>query len=277
MFRASKRIKAVILDWSGTVCDKYVLAPAVVFKDVFKKHGINVSMEECRRPMGLRKDLHIKAMMFENPDIYGRWQQKYGREPKQKDVDNLFKDFVPMQLNCLDSYSFIIPGAKEAIETLSQNMKIGSTTGFTRVMVDILEHEAKKQGVFFDCTVAGDDVTTGWRPYPHMVYKNMDLLGIKNPQDVVKVDDTVSGIGEGIHAGCWTVGVSRYSNYMDIDSLEHEKTLSNQEMERRHELCRKKLVDAGAHLVVDSIADLPEAVDTIQFWLEEGRTPYDYK
>lgn len=54
-------VKACILDWSGTTVDKYVLAPAVVFVDVFKKHGVPITMKEARQPMGLRKDLHIKV------------------------------------------------------------------------------------------------------------------------------------------------------------------------------------------------------------------------
>ena len=34
------KVKALVLDWSGTTADAYVLAPAVVFVDVFKKHGV---------------------------------------------------------------------------------------------------------------------------------------------------------------------------------------------------------------------------------------------
>ena len=55
-----------------------------------------------------------------------------------------------------------------------------------------------------------------------MVYRNMDLLDVNPIQAVVKVDDTVSGVGEALEAGCWGVGVARYSNYMSIDSLEEE-------------------------------------------------------
>ena len=54
------KVQALILDWSGTTADAYVLAPAVVFVEVFKKHGVEISMTEARGPMGLRKDLHIK-------------------------------------------------------------------------------------------------------------------------------------------------------------------------------------------------------------------------
>ncbi len=60
-------LKAVILDWSGTTADKYVLAPAVVFYDVFKKYNVPISMAEARGPMGLRKDLHIKVGKTNKP------------------------------------------------------------------------------------------------------------------------------------------------------------------------------------------------------------------
>ena len=74
------KVKAAILDWSGTVADAYVLAPAVVFVEVFKKQGVEVSMTEARGPMGLRKDLHIKAVT-EIPSVRGRFVAKFGREP----------------------------------------------------------------------------------------------------------------------------------------------------------------------------------------------------
>ena len=56
------RVKAAVLDWSGTTADAYVIAPAVVFVEVFKNQGVEISMLEARGPMGLRKDLHIKAL-----------------------------------------------------------------------------------------------------------------------------------------------------------------------------------------------------------------------
>ena len=37
-------VKGVILDWSGTTADKYVLAPAVVFVEVFNKHKVMITV-----------------------------------------------------------------------------------------------------------------------------------------------------------------------------------------------------------------------------------------
>ena len=40
-------------------------------------------------------------------------------------------------------------------------MKIGSTTGFLKSMVDVLLEDAKKQGYEPDASVAGDEVRAG--------------------------------------------------------------------------------------------------------------------
>ena len=65
------KLKAAILDWSGTTADAHVIAPAVVFKDVFEKHNVPITMKESREPMGLRKDLHIQKIL-EIPEVKER-------------------------------------------------------------------------------------------------------------------------------------------------------------------------------------------------------------
>ena len=267
------KVKAVILDWSGTTADAYVVAPAVVFVEVFKKHGVEISMSEARGPMGLRKDLHIKALT-EVPEIAERWKKVHGKHPSQAEVDRMFADFVPMQLKCLRQYAGLLPGVAEVTKRLrSSGIKIGSTTGFTRVMVDILEEEAAKQGYKLDSSVAGDEVAHGARPGPFMVYKNLDNLGIYPIQSVVKVDDTTSGVGEALNAGCWGIGVARYSNYMDMDTPDQDRTLPKQEIERRLEKTRDILRKAGAHYVIDSIAEIEPVIEDINARLSRGEKP----
>lgn len=106
-----------------------------------------------------------------------------------------------------------------------------------------------------------------------MVYRNLDLLDVHPIQAVVKVDDTTSGVGEALEAGCWGVGVARYSNYMDINDLEHEKKLSEAEIQRRLEQSRDLLRKTGAHYVIDSIAELPEVAADINSRLARGESP----
>ncbi len=268
------KIKGVVLDWSGTTADAYVIAPAVVFVEVFKKQGVEISMPEARGPMGLRKDLHIKALT-EEPAIRERWKGVHGTYPDEGDVERMFADFVPMQLDCLREYTALLPGVAEVTQRLQKDhgIKIGSSTGFTRSMVDILEEEAKKQGYVPDASVAGDEVINGARPKPFMVYRNLDLMDVHPIQAVVKVDDTVSGVGEALEAGCWGVGVARYSNYMDIDTIEQAEQMPAEEIERRVALTREILRKAGAHYVVDSIVELPEVIDDINERLARGERP----
>ena len=267
------KIKAAILDWSGTLADAYVIAPAVVFVEVFKNQGVEISMEEARGPMGLRKDIHIQKLT-QDPAIAARWEAIKGSPPTQADVDAMFADFVPAQLECLPKYTALLPGIKEVVNGLqADGLKIGVSTGFTRVMVDVLLKDVIAQGVTPDATVAGDEVMHGARPAPHMVFKNLDLLGISDVKSVVKCDDTVSGVGEAMNAGCWGVGLVRYSNYMNINTLEEEATLSAEEIQRRMAHTRKILEQAGAHYVIDSLVELPAVIEDINARLARGEKP----
>ena len=267
------KIKGAVLDWSGTVADAYVIAPAVVFVEVFQKHGVEVSMAEAREPMGLRKDLHIKAMI-EIPSVRERWKSIHGAYPEQADVDRMFADFVPMQLDCLPQYTGLLPGVAEVTQKMQKDgIKLGVSTGFIRAMVDVLEAAAKKQGFNPDATVAGDEVENGARPKPFMVYRNLDLMNVHPIQAVVKVDDTTSGVGEGLEAGCWTVGVARYSNYMDISTIAEAESMPDKEIARRLNYTRDLLRRTGAHYVLDSIVELPEVIDDINQRLARGEKP----
>jgi phosphonoacetaldehyde hydrolase len=266
-------VKGVVLDWSGTTVDAYVIAPAIVFVEVFRNQDVKITMEEARGPMGLRKDLHIKALT-EVPEIRERWREVKGVHPDQSDVDSMFANFIPLQLACLPQYTTLLPGVAATTSQLqAEGIKIGSSTGFTRVMVDILEEAAAKQGYVPDASVAGDEVLHGARPRPFMVYRNLDLMDVSPIQSVVKVDDTISGVGEALEAGCWGVGVARYSNYMNVDSLEEAATLSEEEIERRVDQTRRILEQAGAHYVVDGLAELPEVIEDINVRLARGEKP----
>ncbi|NOX73023.1 MAG: phosphonoacetaldehyde hydrolase [Alphaproteobacteria bacterium] len=267
------KVKALVLDWSGTLADKYVIAPAVVFVEVFKSQGVEISMEEARGPMGLRKDIHIKKLT-EDPVIAARWEAIRGAPPTQADVDAMFAEFVPAQLACLPKYTALLPGVKKVCDDFqAAGGKIGVSTGFTRVMVDVLLKDVIAQGITPDATVAGDEVINGARPAPHMVFKNLDLLNISDVRSVVKCDDTVSGIGEAMNAGCWGVGLVRYSNYMNINTLDEEATLSEADIAARMAKTRAILEQAGAHYVIDSLVDLPEVLDDINARLARGEKP----
>ena len=271
------KLKACILDWSGTTLDAFVIAPAVAFVEVFKKWGVPITMDEARKPMGLRKDIHIKALL-DDPDIKKRWEFVHHYSPNQGSVDSLYKDFIPFQKKCMSDYTDLLPETKEVVYRLKNNygLKIGSTTGFSRDMVDIIMCKAKEQGYEPDVSVAGDDLQgeNGVRPKPFMIYENLNQLGIHPIQSVVKVDDTISGIGESVAAGCWGVGIAAYSNYMNIDTMEQFENMTIEEKRDRLHASRLKLInDSNAHYVIDTLNELPTVIDDINRRMQIGENP----
>ena len=267
------RVKGIILDWSGTTVDAYVLAPATAFVEVFQKNGVGISMTEARAPMGLPKDLHIKALL-DIPEIRTRWKQVHGQAPADEDVQRMYDQFVPIQLSSIRNHTMLLPFVSEVIRSLQeQGIKVGVSTGFVRSIVSIIEADAKVQGYVPDASVAADDVENGVRPKPFMLYRNLELMNIHPIQSVIKVDDTASGIGEALEAGCWGVGIARYSNYMNINSLEEAKALPQNEIQAKLEHARQVLSGASPHYVIDTFDQLPRVIDDVNLRLDQGEAP----
>jgi len=63
MIKKKKQIRGVILDWAGTTVDYGCFAPLNVFLSVFSKHGLDISIDEARAPMGLPKIDHIREII----------------------------------------------------------------------------------------------------------------------------------------------------------------------------------------------------------------------
>ena len=267
------KIKSVILDFSGTTVDPYVIAPAITFVEVFKKHGISINMDQARAPMGLRKDIHIEKIL-KNPEISNKWIEVYNRPFNKNDIINIYNDFIPLQLECLPKYSNLIPGTENSLNKLKKkyDLSIGVTTGFSQEMCDIIINNTKKQGFIPDSYVGGDAVSNnmGFRPSPFMIYENMKLLGTWPPKSVIKVDDTVSGIEEGINAGCWTVGVYKYGNYVNLNSLDEANIINKNVLKHKEDASKNKLIASGADFVIPDISYLDHVVEIINSKLKNN-------
>lgn len=255
------KIKMVIFDWAGTTVDYGCFAPAEVFIQVFQKKGINISIQQARQPMGLGKREHIIAIT-ELSDVTEKWKEVYGRSVSKQDIDEMYTDFQPLQMQCLADYSQLIPGTLETTSYLRQHgIKIGSTTGYFKEALDLLVFEAGKQGFNPDLNVCVTDVPRG-RPEPWMVFENMIKLGIYPPVAVVKVDDTKPGIAEGLNAGVWTIGVAQTGNEMGL-SINEVTSLSPEDLQQRLARIRLDLRQAGAHFVINAIAEIPAIIEQI--------------
>jgi phosphonoacetaldehyde hydrolase len=264
-------VRAVLLDWAGTTMDFGCMAPAVVFVKVFERAGVPITIDEARAPMGAHKRVHIQAIT-QLPSVRARWQARHGRPPDDADVTRMFEDFVPLQLACLSEYSALIPGTLEVVGALrSRGLKIGSTTGYLRVMMEINLRDAKQQGYEPDSTVCASDVPAG-RPYPYMCLQNVIDLQVSPVEACVKIDDTVPGIEEGLNAGMWTVGLAVSGNEVGL-SLADWKALPEAERAARRERAHHRMRMAGAHHVVDTIAEVLPCIEAIEARLARGERP----
>ena len=264
-------LKAVLLDWAGTTMDYGCMAPAVVFQEVYKRQGVEITMEEAREPMGAHKRVHIRQIS-KNESVAERWQKKHGRKPTEQDVDAMFKDFIPLQLACLADYADLIPGTIEAVaEFRTRELKIGSTTGYTGEMMDLLQSEATQRGYTPDATVCATMVPAG-RPHPYMCLQNAILLQTYPLEAMVKVGDTLPDIEEGLNAGMWTIGLAKTGNEMGLTE-EQIAALDPELREAKLSRAYKRMQQTGAHYVVDSIADVAPILDQINARLAMGEKP----
>ena len=220
---------------------------------------------------GAHKKVHIRKISQLN-SVSERWEGTHGRKPNENDVDEIFSDFVPLQLACLADYADLIPGTLEAVAHFRERgLKIGSTTRYLPEMMTMLKEEASQRGYVPDSSVCAGDVLAG-RPEPWMCLENAKNLEVYPMESIVKVDDTLPGIGEGVNAGMWSIGLAKTGNEIGLNQEEIE-ALSSSELQARLESAYQRMWQMGAHYVVDGIWDVPPVLDLIDERLSCGERP----
>jgi phosphonoacetaldehyde hydrolase len=264
-------VKAVILDWAGTTVDYGCIAPAAVFVQVFKNNGMEITMEQARGPMGLMKRDHIRTILQLEP-VGQAWQQAHNQAFTEADVESIYEQFIPLQMAVLDDYADPIPGTLELMKALRQRgIRIGSTTGYNREMMEKLAPEAKRRGYEPDYWVCSTDVPAG-RPYPWMMYKNAMELGVYPPEAIVKIGDTLPDIDEGLNAGAWTVGLTQCGNEVGL-SVAEVSQLAPEVLKNKLDTVSKKMYQAGAHYVAAGPQACETIIDDINQRLTHGERP----
>ena len=240
----AEMIKAVIFDWAGTTIDYGCFAPVKGFIDGFKSIGIDITNEMARKPMGLLKVDHTRAIaaMLPEPITEEQILQAYA----------VFEEtlFANIGQHC-DIKDYVV----ETIAALrKQEIKIGSTTGYTSAMMEQVLPKAAEQGYSPDFCIAPDQTAKG-RPYPYMIWNNLIRFGVVNPREAVKIGDTTADIAEGINADCWTVGVIMGSSELGL-TRDEVAVLSDDELKNRKATVRATYYKAGADYIIDDMDEL---------------------
>jgi len=264
-------LQAVIFDWAGTLVDFGSRAPVSALQSVFTAAGVPVSVAEARESMGLAKKSHIRSIL-EIPRVCEAWISVHGDAPLEADVEKLYSVFVPSQIQVLADHSKLIPGVPDAIKRLrARRLKIGTTTGYNRAMLDYLLERAAAQDFIPDSAVCPDDVPAG-RPLPWMCYLTAIRLETYPMRSIVKIGDTPADIEEGRNAGMWTIGVTRTGNEVGATAQEWEH-LQSADQTLLLNNASERLTASGAHYTAPSVAECDAILDEIDARLARGENP----
>jgi len=273
-------VKGCIFDLGGTIVDRYSFTPLLCLQRAFKGQRINIPLSMIRKDMGLSKEDHIHKLL-EEKEVQKQWINKYRQRPTKADRLSLFSDFQFMQERETKLNMKVLPHTAKCISRLKKdNIVTGVTTGFDSEQMDRIKWLLESENIFLDSYVSSTCLDKPARPEPHMIFENMKRLNLDDPRRIIKIDDTVSGIQEGLNAGCWTVAVCRWSSNMNVDSVKDMDILDNfnadnnytenyYQLRERINKCRQIMASSGAHYVINTLYELQNVIDDIN----DIRTP----
>ena len=266
-----QHVQAIVFDWAGTMIDHGCRAPAIVFQEIFKRQGIEITAAQAREPMGMAKREHIAAICS-MANVAKQWSDLQGRVLSDSDIDSMYEQFLPLQRETLAEHSTLIEGASEICQWCrNQGLKIGSSTGYTRDLMRIVSKAAASQGYEPDCVLCSEDAPRG-RPAPFLLFQASQQLDVYPMWRFAKVDDTPVGIEAGRNAGCWTIGITKTGNGVGL-SQEETAALSPAELADQCQTAEDSLRSKGAHFIAESVADIRPILQDIEERLAQGEMP----
>ncbi len=264
-------VQALIFDNAGTIVDFGCIAPVMAFVEIFKRRDIDITVPEARQPMGAAKRDHI-VQILAMPRVAEAWKAKHGTAAGEADVDAMYADFLPLQIQCLADYSTVIPGTDALFSKAREaGMKIATTTGYPKEVMDVLAETLTTQGLEPDVRICASDVSHG-RPYPDMCLQAAMGVGATDVRGCVNIDDSAPGLEAGLAAGMWTIGLACSGNEVGL-SQEEWAALSADAQKDAFETARVGLDQTGAHYVVPTIEDVQPCLDDIARRLAAGEKP----
>jgi phosphonoacetaldehyde hydrolase len=252
-------IELVVFDWAGTLVDFGCCAPLAAFLEGFAAAGLPITEAIARGPMGAHKRDHIVEIVYE-PAMAQRIRAELDREPDDSLIAEIYEEFCRLLPAALPRHAAPIPGVVETLGWLrSRGIRIGSTTGYTRAMMDVLEPIAHAAGVSPEALICSDEVPQA-RPAPWACFRLAERFGVYPMSRCVKVGDTPADIAEGISAGMIPIGISATGNEVGL-SQAALNALSEPERARRIAAAEQRLLAAGAKAVLPAVADLPRWIE----------------
>lgn len=201
-----QQIQLVVLDMAGTtVADQHEVEAC--FAEAARMTGLKVSDEAILAAQGLSKRFVFQLFWREqlgesHPDVESRVDESYEVFKEVLETHYKTQPVFPTE-GCLKLFSYL----------KQQGIKVALTTGFYRVVTDIIlerlgwlegldENRIGNESTVIQASIASDEVEQG-RPAPLMIQKAMRLLGVNDPKHVINAGDTPSDLQSGQAAGVY--------------------------------------------------------------------------
>ena len=196
----------VVFDIAGTTVHDGDAVGTCLRRALEHVAGLAFGRDEVNAVMGIPKPVAIRRLLDGRP----------GARADRGRVDEIYRDFERRMLEHYRTSPEVVEvdGASGVFRELrARGLKVALDTGFGRPVTDaVLARLGWAVPGVIDATVTADDVAAG-RPAPDMVYRAMELTGVRDAGRVVKVGDTPSDLQEGTSAGCgMVVGVTSGSH-----------------------------------------------------------------
>lgn len=264
-------VQAVVFDWAGTTVDFGCRAPVAAFLRLFEEESIRATVEEARRPMGAHKRDHIAAMLAME-SIAAQWREINGANATHEDIERLYQKFIPLQADIVLEHGKLVPGLLGTMDMLAdRDILVGSSTGYSRRIMEGLISLAADQGYHPESVVCADEVPEG-RPAPWMAVTSAMHMNVYPLESCIKIGDTVADIEEGLNAGMWTIGLTLTGNEVGL-SEEEADNMPEDQLDLLLLRASRKLMAAGAHYVLETLDGLDILIDEIEGRLEAGERP----
>jgi phosphonatase-like hydrolase len=227
-------IKLVMFDMAGTTVrdnDEVLLC----FATACKQESLIVEDKRLNALMGVSK-LEVFQIL---------WREVLGKEISQPTIETKAQQSFLAFRKILEDYYRSQPvvatdGALEVFEWLRQrDIKVALNTGFYRIVTNIIlnklgwlagldAHYVGGTGTIIDFSISSDEVPLG-RPEPFMIQKAMEVFGLTDPKQVVKIGDTPVDLAEGRNAGCAATlaVVNGTHTRAELEVLDHDGLLGS--------------------------------------------------
>lgn len=196
-------IQLAVFDIAGTTLHDESNVGLVLQQVIQEDAGIPVTLPEVNEVMGYAKPWAIRYLLRQKQDA---------RHNDPGFIDYLHSHFVQRMSDHYRHSAGVREksGAGAVLGALKQRgIKIALDTGFDRAITDtILKRVGWLNNGMIDAVITSDEVPQG-RPYPYMIYRAMEQLGIRSIRQVAKIGDTLSDLEEGTNAGCtYVIGIT---------------------------------------------------------------------